>query len=54
MYSVDLVSDKAAFLALEGEWNDAVARAAIAHPFLRHEWVRMTHSAAATIKTSTC
>jgi CelD/BcsL family acetyltransferase involved in cellulose biosynthesis len=41
MYSVDLVSDKAAFLALEGEWNDAVARAAIAHPFLRHEWVRM-------------
>ena len=41
MYSVDLVSDKAAFLALEGEWNDAVDRAAIAHPFLRHEWVRM-------------
>jgi CelD/BcsL family acetyltransferase involved in cellulose biosynthesis len=40
MYSVDLVSDKAAFLALEGEWNDAVDRAAIAHPFLRHEWVR--------------
>ena len=41
MYSVDLVSDKAAFLALEGEWNDAVARAAIRHPFVRHEWVRM-------------
>jgi CelD/BcsL family acetyltransferase involved in cellulose biosynthesis len=41
MYSVDLVSDKAAFLALEGEWNDAVDRAAIAHPFLRHEWVRI-------------
>lgn len=40
MYSVDLVSDKAAFLALGGEWNDAVDRAAVAHPFLRHEWVR--------------
>jgi hypothetical protein len=40
MYSVDLVSDKAAFLALEGEWNDAVDRAAVSHPFLRHEWVR--------------
>ena len=40
MYSVDLVSDKGAFLALEAEWNDAVDRAAIAHPFLRHEWVR--------------
>ena len=41
MYSVDSVSDKAAFLALEGEWNDAVDRAAVPHPFLRHEWVRM-------------
>ena len=41
MYSVDLVSDKASFLALEGEWNAAVERAGIAHPFLRHEWVRM-------------
>jgi CelD/BcsL family acetyltransferase involved in cellulose biosynthesis len=40
MYSVDLVSDNAEFLALEGEWNDAVDRAAVAHPFLRHEWVR--------------
>jgi CelD/BcsL family acetyltransferase involved in cellulose biosynthesis len=40
MYSVDLVSDKAAFLALEGEWNDADDRAAVSHPFLRHEWVR--------------
>ena len=40
MYSVDLVSDKAAFLALEGEWNDAVDRAAVPHPFLRHEWMR--------------
>lgn len=41
MYSVDLVSDKAAFLALEGDWNDAVERATMAYPFVRHEWVRM-------------
>jgi hypothetical protein len=41
MYSVDRVSDKAAFLALEGEWNAAVERAAVPHPFVRHEWVRM-------------
>ena len=40
MYSVDLVCDNAAFRALEGEWNDAVVRAGIPHPFLRHEWVR--------------
>ena len=40
MLSVDLVSSNAAFLALEGEWNDAVERAGIAHPFLRHEWIR--------------
>ena len=40
MYSVDLVSDNATFVALADEWNDAVDRAGIAHPFLRHEWVR--------------
>lgn len=40
MYSVDLVTDNAAFLALEAEWNEAVDRARIAHPFLRHEWCR--------------
>jgi CelD/BcsL family acetyltransferase involved in cellulose biosynthesis len=40
MYSVDLVSDNHAFAALEGEWNDAVDRAGVAHPFLRHEWLR--------------
>jgi CelD/BcsL family acetyltransferase involved in cellulose biosynthesis len=40
MYSVELVSDNAAFGALEQEWNDAVERARIPHPFLRHEWVR--------------
>ena len=27
-------------LALEGEWNDAVERAHVPHPFLRHEWIR--------------
>jgi CelD/BcsL family acetyltransferase involved in cellulose biosynthesis len=39
MYSLDLVSDSSAFARLEGEWNDAVERAGIPHPFLRHEWV---------------
>lgn len=38
--TADLVADEAGFLRLEHEWNDAVDRAAIAHPFLRHEWVR--------------
>lgn len=38
--SVDVVTDYAAFLDLEPEWNEAVDRAGIAHPFLRHEWVR--------------
>ncbi len=37
---VDLVSEYHAFVALEPEWNDAVERAHIPHPFLRHEWVR--------------
>jgi CelD/BcsL family acetyltransferase involved in cellulose biosynthesis len=35
-----VVSDYASFVALEPEWNDAVERARIAHPFLRHEWIR--------------
>ena len=38
--SVERVTDEAAFLALEREWNEAVDRAGIPHPFLRHEWVR--------------
>ena len=38
--SVDVVSDYAAFVDLEAEWNEALERAGIAHPFLRHEWVR--------------
>ncbi len=40
MYSVDRVSDNAAFAALEGEWNGAVTAAGIRHPFLCHEWIR--------------
>ena len=39
-YSVDVVSDYARFVNLEAEWNETVERAGIAHPFLRHEWVR--------------
>ena len=38
--AVDVVSDYAAFVAMRAEWNDAVERAAIPHPFLTHEWVR--------------
>jgi CelD/BcsL family acetyltransferase involved in cellulose biosynthesis len=38
--SVDVVSDPAAFAAMESEWNEAVERASMPHPFLRHEWLR--------------
>lgn len=38
--STEVVSDYGAFMALEHEWNAAVSRAGIAHPFLRHEWIR--------------
>jgi CelD/BcsL family acetyltransferase involved in cellulose biosynthesis len=38
--SVDVVSDLDAFVDLEPEWNDAVERAGLSHPFLRHEWMR--------------
>jgi len=38
--AVEVVSDYAAFVDLEAEWNETVERAGIAHPFLRHEWVR--------------
>jgi len=37
---VDTVTDSDAFDRLEGEWNDAVERAGVPHPFLRHEWLR--------------
>ena len=38
--TTEVVADYSAFLRLEAEWNDAVARAQISHPFLRHEWIR--------------
>jgi len=34
------VRDYESLVALETEWNDAVERARMPHPFLRHEWVR--------------
>jgi CelD/BcsL family acetyltransferase involved in cellulose biosynthesis len=37
---VDVMTDGVAFVAFEAEWNEAVERAGIAHPFLRHEWLR--------------
>src|SRR5262245_43989466 len=40
MTSVETVTDRTAFLDLEADWNDAVDRAGIHHPFLRHEWMR--------------
>jgi CelD/BcsL family acetyltransferase involved in cellulose biosynthesis len=39
-YTVDVVTGVDRFLALEHEWNDAVTRARVEHPFLRHEWLR--------------
>ena len=38
--AVETVTDTGAFDRLEAEWNDAVGRAGMAHPFLRHEWLR--------------
>jgi CelD/BcsL family acetyltransferase involved in cellulose biosynthesis len=38
--ALEVISDPTRFIALETEWNDAVDRAGIAHPFLRHEWLR--------------
>ena len=35
-----MISDYSAFLDLEAEWNDAVDRAGVTDPFLRHAWVR--------------
>jgi CelD/BcsL family acetyltransferase involved in cellulose biosynthesis len=50
-WAVDVISDYDAFLALEGEWNDAVGRARVPHPFLRHEWVRTWWDAFSTPET---
>jgi CelD/BcsL family acetyltransferase involved in cellulose biosynthesis len=38
--TTEVVTDYSAFLRLEAEWNDVVARAQVPHPFLRHEWIR--------------
>ena len=38
--TTEVIADYSDFLRLEGEWNDAVERAQIPHPFLRHEWIR--------------
>ena len=38
--TTEVVSEYSAFLDLETEWNDAVERAQVPHPFLRHEWIR--------------
>lgn len=39
-FRTSIVRDYEQFVSLEIEWNDAVQRAQIPHPFLRHEWVR--------------
>ena len=38
--AVEIVSGYDRFLALEAEWNDAVDRAAVTHPFSSHDWLR--------------
>jgi CelD/BcsL family acetyltransferase involved in cellulose biosynthesis len=38
--SLEVVSSVARFLEIETEWNDAVDRAGVTHPFLRHEWLQ--------------
>ena len=38
--AVEVITDFKTLVALEDEWNDAVERARIPHPFLRHEWIR--------------
>lgn len=38
--NVEVVSGYSRFLELESEWNDAVERAQVTYPFLRHEWIR--------------
>jgi CelD/BcsL family acetyltransferase involved in cellulose biosynthesis len=35
-----VVTEYATFLRLEAEWNGAVTRAGVPHPFLLHEWLR--------------
>ena len=38
--TVETVTDEQTFLRLQGEWDDAVDRAQIGHPFLCHDWIR--------------
>jgi CelD/BcsL family acetyltransferase involved in cellulose biosynthesis len=38
--TVETVTDETAFLRLQSEWDDAVDRAQIQHPFLCHDWMR--------------
>jgi CelD/BcsL family acetyltransferase involved in cellulose biosynthesis len=38
--AAEVVSDASRFLALATEWNEAVDRAGVPHPFARHEWLR--------------
>jgi len=39
-FRVSVIRDDEPFVSLEREWNEAVQRAHLPHPFLRHEWVR--------------
>ena len=38
--TAQIVTDYETFVRLEPEWNDAVRRARVPHPFLLHEWFR--------------
>jgi CelD/BcsL family acetyltransferase involved in cellulose biosynthesis len=38
--TTQVISDYATFLDLEDQWNDAVDRAGVTDPFLRHAWLR--------------
>ena len=38
--TAEIVTDYETFVRLEPEWNDAVSRAHVPHPFLLHEWFR--------------
>jgi CelD/BcsL family acetyltransferase involved in cellulose biosynthesis len=39
-FRVSVIQDYEQFASLAHEWNDAVDRARLSHPFLRHEWMR--------------
>jgi CelD/BcsL family acetyltransferase involved in cellulose biosynthesis len=40
-YQVEYLADGPSFLDVEAEWNRLVDEAAVEHPFLRHEWLRV-------------